>query len=203
MRLLLPAAPWEPTFRGLFGGSVSFSLPSSLSPWLLFAPLPECRGGTRGPTVRFHVHFHISCTKTSKTFIMWKDTLHSLTAKANVRGQSENMSSLLNVRASYTYLGWLSWLKKHLSSTAGDTRDVSSIPGLGRSPGEENGNPLWYSCLENPLDRGAWRATVHRIAESDTTEHTCMHTERTDFSISLFYPQCSISSQSCINSKLW
>ena len=46
--------------------------------------------------------------------------------------------------------------------------DLSSIPGLGRSPGEENGNPLQYSCLENPMDGGAWWATVHRVAKSPT-----------------------------------
>ena len=46
--------------------------------------------------------------------------------------------------------------------------DLGSIPGLGRSPGEGNGNPLQYSCLENPMDRGAWRATVHRVAKSPT-----------------------------------
>ena len=48
--------------------------------------------------------------------------------------------------------------------------DPGSILGLGRSPGEGNGNPLQYSCLENPMDRRAWRATVHRVAESDMTE---------------------------------
>ena len=46
--------------------------------------------------------------------------------------------------------------------------DLGSILGLGRSPGGQHGNPLQYSCLENPLDRGAWRATVHGVAKSRT-----------------------------------
>ena len=46
--------------------------------------------------------------------------------------------------------------------------DLGSIPGLGRSPGEGNANPLQYSCLENPMDRGAWRATVLGITKSQT-----------------------------------
>ena len=50
--------------------------------------------------------------------------------------------------------------------------DLGSIPGLERSPGGGHGNPLQYSCLENPLMRGAWWAIVHRVAESDTTEAT-------------------------------
>ena len=44
---------------------------------------------------------------------------------------------------------------------------LGSIPGLGRFPGEGNGNPLWYSCLENPMDRVAWQATVHGVQELD------------------------------------
>ena len=48
--------------------------------------------------------------------------------------------------------------------------DPGSIPELGRSPGEENGNPLQYSCLENSMDREAWRASVHEVTESDMTE---------------------------------
>ena len=50
--------------------------------------------------------------------------------------------------------------------------DAVSIPGLGRFPGGGHGNPLRYSCLENPMDRGAWWVTDHGVAESDTTEHT-------------------------------
>ena len=46
--------------------------------------------------------------------------------------------------------------------------DLSSIPGLGRSPGEWNGNPLLYSCLENPMDKEAWRATVHGVTKIRT-----------------------------------
>ena len=54
-----------------------------------------------------------------------------------------------------------------MPASAGDTRDMGSIPGLGRSPGEGNSNPLQYSYLENPMDRGAWRATVHGLTESN------------------------------------
>ena len=50
----------------------------------------------------------------------------------------------------------------------GDARDEGSIPGWGRSPGGGLGNPLQYSCLENPMERGAWRATVHGVTKSQT-----------------------------------
>ena len=56
-------------------------------------------------------------------------------------------------------------------SNAGDARDAGSIPGSRRSLGEGNGSPLQYSCLENPMDRGAWRATVH----GDTKSQTCLN----------------------------
>ena len=59
---------------------------------------------------------------------------------------------------------------KNPPASAGDTRDASSMHGLGRSPGEGNGNPHQYSCLENPMDRGAWQAILYRVAkELDTT----------------------------------
>ena len=57
---------------------------------------------------------------------------------------------------------------KNLPAKAGDTGDVGLIPGLGRSSGEGNYNPLQYSCLRNPMDRGAWQATVHGVPKSQT-----------------------------------
>ena len=57
-------------------------------------------------------------------------------------------------------------------ANAGDFRDTGSIPGSGRSPGGGHGNPLQYSCLENPMDRGTLWATVHRVAGSQATEVT-------------------------------
>ena len=59
-------------------------------------------------------------------------------------------------------------LVKSLPANAGYARYSGSIPGSGRPPGEGNGNPLWYSCLENPMDRGAWQATVHEVTKSWT-----------------------------------
>ena len=55
---------------------------------------------------------------------------------------------------------------KNLPASAGDIRDLGSIPGLGRSPGEGHDNPLQYSCLKNPMDRGDWRATGYWVAKS-------------------------------------
>ena len=55
---------------------------------------------------------------------------------------------------------------KNLPASAQDARDVGSVPGSGGSPGGGHGNPLQYSCLENPMDRGAWLATVHGVGKS-------------------------------------
>ena len=59
-------------------------------------------------------------------------------------------------------------MAKNTPANAGDISNVVSVPGWGKSPGGGHGNPLQYSCLENPMARGAWRATVHRVAESWT-----------------------------------
>ena len=63
---------------------------------------------------------------------------------------------------------------KNLPANGGDAGDAGSIPGLGRSPGGGYGHPLQYSCLGNPMDRGAWLATVHEVAKSQTrlSKHT-------------------------------
>ena len=54
---------------------------------------------------------------------------------------------------------------KNLPASARNVKDTCSIPGLRKSPEGCSGNPLWYSCLENPMDRGAWQATVHRVTK--------------------------------------
>ena len=61
-----------------------------------------------------------------------------------------------------------SMVAQRVKASACNVGDWGSIPGLGGSPGEGNGNPLQYSCLENPMDGGAWWATVHRVAKSRT-----------------------------------
>ena len=61
---------------------------------------------------------------------------------------------------------------KNSPANAGDVRDASSIAGLGRSPGQGHGNPLQYSCLEKPMDRGTWRAIVHGVTKSQTRQVT-------------------------------
>ena len=72
---------------------------------------------------------------------------------------------------------WLFCLVKNLPASAGDVRDMGSIPGLGRSPGGGWGNLLHYSCLENSMDRGAWWSIVHGAAKSQTrlSTHTFLY----------------------------
>ena len=65
---------------------------------------------------------------------------------------------------------------KNPPAIAGDAGDVGLVPGLGRSPWVGNGNPLQFSCLENPMDRGTWQATVHGVTESWTQLNTHTHT---------------------------
>ena len=78
-------------------------------------------------------------------------------------------------RTAYLFAAFLLILQLHTDfawhqskASACNAGDLGSIPGSGRAPGEENGNPLQYSCLENPMDGGAWWATVHGVAKSQT-----------------------------------
>ena len=90
---------------------------------------------------------------------------------------TEGQTSGLDCRSTHSkyhdlpYQLWASQvvpLVKNPPANAGDTEDTGSIPGSGRSPGEGDSNPLQCSCLENLLDRGAWRATGHRVTKSRT-----------------------------------
>ena len=61
-------------------------------------------------------------------------------------------------------------MEKNPHANVGDARDMGSVPGSGRCLGEGNGNPIQYSCLENPTERGAWQATVHGVTKSQTKQ---------------------------------
>ena len=76
---------------------------------------------------------------------------------------------------------------KNLPANAGDTGDVGLIPGSGRFPGGGKSNPLQYSCLENPMDGGAWQAAVHGVTKSQTQlKRLSMHASRHCVSVGLF-----------------
>ena len=89
----------------------------------------------------------------------------------------EDKSLMVLLHSGNTYLNRLGLLVGGSDSKASacNAEDPGSIPGLGRSPGEGNGNLLQYSCLENPMDGGAWWATVHVVTESDTAEGLHFH----------------------------
>ena len=100
-------------------------------------------------------------------------------ALVGLQGKLGNRGSLCEVRLSgpresYHFILTPGFLRtsqvalvvKNLPGSAGDVRDMGSIPRSGRSPGGRRGHPLQQSCLENPTDRGAWRAAVHRVAKS-------------------------------------
>ena len=77
---------------------------------------------------------------------------------------------------------------KNPPANVGDIRDTAWNPRLGRSPGEGHGNPLQYSCLGNPMDRGAWRATIHGVTKSQTQLKQCTHCSPTS-SLSIGFPR--------------
>ena len=121
-------------------------------------------------------------------FYLWQLELnHSLgnleakTVSCSEDGYPNLSTSLTSISIIYKTLQWL-WnillhsrqasqvvlVVKNLPANTGDIRDEGSTPGLGRSPGRGHGNTLQYSCLGNPMDRGAWQATVYRVSKSQT-----------------------------------
>ena len=112
-------------------------------------------------TFTFHFHELEKEMATHSSILSWRAAVFGV-AQSQTRLQRLSSSSSV-------YMGLPQCLSK---KSACNTGDKSSILGVGRSPGGGHGYPLQYSCLENPMDRGAWRATIHRVAESDTTEAT-------------------------------
>ena len=96
---------------------------------------------------------------------MWESCIQSLGWKEPLEKEMATHSSILLEGSSQVAL-----VVKNPLANAGDISDVGSVPGLRRSPGGGQGNPLQYSCLENPIDRGAWWVTAHGVTELDMTE---------------------------------
>ena len=105
--------------------------------------------------MRIYVYFLLVCTNLTTLLASYYILQCTLVASLNSIGASQVVLMI-----------------KNLPADAGDRRDVGSIPGLGRYPGERKGDPLQYSCLENSLDRGAQQAIVRGVAESWTQLHT-------------------------------
>ena len=97
----------------------------------------------------------------------WHAAIHGV-AKSRTRLSDFHFSTLIISARSLGLPGGSVVKKKKKKSPPARAGDAGLIPASGRSPGEGNGNPLQYSCLENPTDRGAWWATVHGVAESQT-----------------------------------
>ena len=114
---------------------------------------------------------------------------------------------LLHMNLSFSKASQVALMVKNLPVNGGDI-DAGSTPGLGRSPGGGYGNPLQYSCLEDPMDRGAWQATVHRVTKSQTRlkwlgMHTCMSFSRMHRKHSGFLPRFYDPQVQLIPQLLW
>ena len=82
--------------------------------------------------------------------------------------QDKPQRSLISITIYNRRVSQVALVVKHPPANAGDIRNMGSIPGSGKTPRGGHGNPLQYSCLENPMDRGTWQAVVHRITKSQT-----------------------------------
>ena len=110
----------------------------------------------------------------SRIIYMWREIKEVATFQTGHSSKEvQEASQKLLFYGSITSDAWafqVALVVKNLPTNAGDVREAGSVPGLGRCPGGRHGNPLQYSCLENPMDRGAWRATVPEVAKSQTRQ---------------------------------
>ena len=121
-----------------------------------------------------------------------KNLLEKINSTFELAKESLNLQTVETLHTyEETWASRVALVVLNLPAKAGDTRDMDSTPGPGRSPGGGHDDPLQYFCLENPLDRGAWWATVHRVAKSRTQlkplsacvrvcVHTHTHTQKND-----------------------
>ena len=117
-------------------------------------------GSGRSPEGRHGNPLQYSCLGNPMDRDAWQATVH---------GVAKNQTRLKRLSSSSSFLSGASPQSgKESTCNVGGTENVGSIIGSGRSPGEGNGNPLQYSCLENSMDRDAWWATVHRVTKSWT-----------------------------------
>ena len=126
--------------------------------------LPKKRLANPGPNVIFSSHsLYQNRNQITSFFLELLDFIYNITSSF-IKHVTKNFLLLLLIYGGASC--------KEPARNAGDLRDIGSIPGLGRSPGDGHGNPFQCSCLENPIDRGDWRATIHTVTESDTTKVT-------------------------------
>ena len=98
---------------------------------------------------------------THSSILVWKKTHGQRAWWATVHGNTKSLTQMSDFHFHFTSY----FMAQMVKASAYNAGYPGSIPGLGRSTGEGNGNPLQYSCLENPMDRGAWQATVHGVAK--------------------------------------
>ena len=148
---------WQPTPVLLPGKSHGQRSLEGCSPW--------GRWGS-DMTERLHFYFSLSCIGEGN------GNPFQCSCLGNPRDGRAWWTAIYGVTQSWAWLKWLSSSSSSSSSSSDskastcNARDLGSVPGWGRSLGEWNGNPLQYSCLENPVDRGAWWLTVHGVAKS-------------------------------------
>ena len=114
----------------------------------------------------FHFHALEKAMATHSSVLAWRIPGTGEPAGLPSWGRTQSDSTELTWQQQHA--SQVAIVVKNLSASAGDVRDTGSVSGLGRSPGGEHGNPFQYSCLKNPMGRGAWQATAHSFAKSWT-----------------------------------